>query len=138
MNSCIHAKILHIEDNIADIEYAQDLCEEFGCGANFEVVMDGQAAIERLRLANEDPDQCPDLILLDLNLPAIKGHEILGFIRAQPNLVSVPVVVLTSSSSVVERDRSMALGATRHDQKPTGLQETRELIRQLEQFLPVG
>ena len=136
MNALRIPTILQIEDNLADIEFTQEACSEYGCVATFSIARDGAAAIEVLAALAAGGQPLPDLVLLDLNLPKRSGHEVLAFLRAQPALASVPVVVLTSTPTAAEHDRSLALGATAHVIKPTGFDETLRLIKRLEAYLP--
>lgn len=65
----------------------------------------------------------PDLIFLDLNLPKADGLDLLKMIRTRPHLAEVPVAILTSSSSPVDRERAYGLGANLFITKPAGLSE---------------
>ncbi len=128
--------ILHIEDSEADLDYTRDACDASGCIAEFTVLRDGAAALAHIRLIGAGDAEVPDLILLDLNLPMVPGHQVLEQVRRTPRLASIPVVVLTSTSSVLERDRSLNLGATAHLTKPTGMGETQVVIRRIQGLLP--
>ena len=128
--------ILQVEDNLADIEYARESCFDAGCRADFQIATDGEKAIQWLRNVRDSAVEKPDLILLDLNLPKVKGHEILVFIKSQPQLSQIPVVVLSGSESSVEKARSLLLGASDHVLKPTGYRETLALIQALGTYIP--
>jgi len=60
----------------------------------------------------------PDLILLDLNLPKINGHELLATLKADPTLRSIPVIILTTSQAEEDKALSYLLGADRFLVKP--------------------
>jgi len=60
----------------------------------------------------------PDLILLDLNMPGIDGREVLARIKRDPDLKSIPVLVLTTSADIKDVDQCYNLGASTYIQKP--------------------
>jgi two-component system, chemotaxis family, response regulator Rcp1 len=96
MTNATHA-ILLVEDNPADVEIARRALRESGGPVELIVVRDGQEAIDYLmRRAGRDgaPWRHPDLILLDLNLPRMSGHEVLEEIKQDPQWKRIPVVVL--------------------------------------------
>ena len=83
-----------------------------------------------------DPDTAPtpDLILLDLNMPKMSGHEVLEKLRDNPALESIPVVVLTTSQQEEDVLRSYKLGCNSYITKPVDLDQFVEQIRQLEAY----
>jgi len=84
-----------------------------------ELFLDGLAAFRRL-MNLECP--VPSLLVLDLDLPGRTGHELLADRRDDERLAALPAVVLTSSTDVADRDRSLELGATLHLLKPVDAQ----------------
>src|SRR5262249_5208796 len=85
------------------------------------VIPDGRQALDYLfGLLDEaaDPDREPDLILLDLNLPGLDGHQVLGRIKADPRLRILPVVVLTTSCREEDVIRMYQAGANTYIPKP--------------------
>src|SRR6059058_5044538 len=93
--------ILLVEDNPADVKITQRALEVSGLAVELIVVRDGQEAVDYLLRQGLHADatdwRCPDLILLDLNLPKMSGREVLQKVRATPALRATPVVVLTTS-----------------------------------------
>lgn len=81
-------------------------------GAQFTHAASGLEAIERLSLSPFD------LVFLDLNMPDINGFEVVEFVRAQPGLASLPIVVVTTRGDEGSRTRALGLGATRFLTKP--------------------
>ncbi len=136
MNPTAIPVILQIEDSEADIEYTQDACGESGCVAAFTVIRDGAAALDYVDAVVEGREPPPDLVLLDLNLPKVPGHVVLEKMRKHPEFGKVPIIVLTSTSSSIERNRSLELGATAHLVKPVGFAETMKVIRDVQGYLP--
>jgi CheY-like chemotaxis protein len=106
-------RILLVEDNPGDAQLVRMAFAEALPSARVSVVTDGEAALVRLR--DEGP---PDLLLLDLNLPRLSGHEVLQEIRADAALRRLPVVVLSSSEAEADVTRSYELGANSHVAKP--------------------
>jgi two-component system, chemotaxis family, response regulator Rcp1 len=103
-------RILLVEDNAGDAQLMRIAFAEALPEARLSVLTDGETALRALR----DGGAPPDLILLDLNLPGLSGHEVLASLRGaeDPALRRVPVVVLSSSSAAADVQRSYELGAS--------------------------
>jgi CheY-like chemotaxis protein len=86
--------ILLVEDSPTDILMTREAFVDVGMLADLTVAEDGVEAMSLLRGENA---QLPDLILLDLNLPRKNGREVLAELKSDPDLRSIPVVVLTTS-----------------------------------------
>lgn len=91
----------------------------------------GRAALDYLI---EPGAALPDLVLLDLNMPGMSGHEVLDEIRAVPHLDTLPVLIMTSSENESDVDRSYRGHANAYLSKPMGLAGFKELIASVEQF----
>ena len=117
-------KILVAEDNRADVVLMQEALAEYALTYSLRVLSDGAETVSFLRSIdlNNHP-ACPDMILLDLNLPKVDGHELLRIIREHPVCSDVPVIVVTSSDSAEDRQRAAQLGATDYFRKPSSLEE---------------
>jgi CheY-like chemotaxis protein len=85
------------------------------------IVTDGERALQYLHEVNSHDEVCPQLVILDLNLPRRSGADVLRKIRASPRCGDVPVVILTSSENQFDRDEAARLGATRFLVKPFDL-----------------
>lgn len=85
----------------------------------------GDQAIDYLLQRGEfsGPDKAPrpSIILLDLNLPGTDGREVLGTIKADPDLQKIPVIVLTTSNAEQDIEQCYAAGANSYVQKPVDL-----------------
>lgn len=93
--------ILLIEDNPADVRLVREALAESGLRIELHWVPSGEEALGFLHKdAQFSCVPTPDLVLLDLNLPGLSGHEVLARIKNDPALLSIPVVALTSSSAV--------------------------------------
>jgi CheY-like chemotaxis protein len=95
------------------------------------VLRDGGSALEYL-LGAAGP--VPDVVLLDMNLPGMKGPEVLRQIRASPQVRHVPVVIFTSSARVGEVERSYELGANSFVVKPRDPSRFGEAIRAIARY----
>ena len=101
MNESPHAiEVLLVEDDPGDVLLTVEAFEHNKVNNTLSVVNDGEQAMAFLRREGEYADAPrPDLILLDLNLPRKDGREVLGEIKADDDLRSIPVVVLTTSEA---------------------------------------
>jgi len=91
-------RILLVEDNPDDVELTRIAMEDAGIVCDLDTVEDGADAIERLRATTVPggPDR-PHLVLLDLNLPKVDGRDVLRVVKADEQLRTIPVLVLTTS-----------------------------------------
>ena len=114
--------ILLVEDNESDEKLT--VMEFKKCGVANDVVVerDGAAALDYLfgtgRHAGRDRFTLPAIVLLDLNLPRVDGHEVLTRLRADERTRLLPVVVLTASKEEEDIARSYAVGANGYVRKP--------------------
>src|ERR1700689_481515 len=93
-------EILLIEDNSGDVLLTKEAFEELEFTDNITIARDGEDALDYLFKRGPYAKAVkPDLILLDLNLPKKDGRDVLETIKTDPNLKSIPVIVLTTSKS---------------------------------------
>ena len=112
--------ILLAEDNPGDVLLFREALKSRDLLFELLVAGDGQQAIAMVRdVATGGPR--PHLIVLDVNLPKLNGDEVLRHIRLEPALAGIPAVVLTSSSSPLDRATADGLGASLYLQKPSDL-----------------
>ncbi|MDP2144097.1 MAG: response regulator [Gallionella sp.] len=127
--------ILLVEDEPADAHLVRSALKENKVLCNMNVVQDGVEALAYLRREGQYHDvPFPDLILLDLNMPRMNGREFLAVVKADEELKTIPVVVLTTSD--VERDvvASYKLGAAGYITKPVDMDQFIDAIRQLDNY----
>ena len=110
-------KILVADDDSSDVFFLQRAFARAGIKANIDIVRDGDQAIHYLRAARQD-ETIPDLLLLDLKMPRVNGFEVLAWVRAQPWLTGLLVLVLTSSDVSEDINRAYDLGANAYLVKP--------------------
>lgn len=119
-----HVDILLIEDAEPDVFLVREALRQAGLAFQLTVLDDGEKAIEFVdHLDRDNASICPNLILLDLNLPKRTGDQILEHIRKSSRCSNVPVVIVTSSDSPKDKSQTTALGATEYFRKPSRLDE---------------
>lgn len=128
-------KILLVEDDPGDALLAVELLSESKVSNDLDIVEDGAAALSYLR--KEPPYQdapTPDLILLDLNLPKMTGHEVLKIIKTDADLRVIPVVVLTTSGAESDIDAAYSSYANCYITKPIGLDQLTKVVQSIDEF----
>jgi CheY-like chemotaxis protein len=128
------AVILYAEDDENDVFLVTRAFRKAGLAAP-QVVPNGRAAVDYLRNATA-PDAAgrparPVAVLLDLNMPFLSGLEVLSWIRSQPEYVSLPVAMFTSSNQLKDVSAAFARGATAYVIKPSGAEKLVELAKAL-------
>ena len=124
-------EILLVEDNEDDILLEQEALVEVELVNLMYVVRDGEEAMAYLRREGKYQNaQLPGLILLDINMPKKNGFEVLNEIKADPALMHIPIVMLTTSDSESDIVKSYAKGACSFITKPMDFDKFREVIRQ--------
>ncbi len=129
--------ILLIEDSRADAKIIERALREGAVPHRLTVVTDGRQALDYLHSLLEDradPDGSPDLILLDLNLPGIDGHQVLAQIKTDNRLRVLPVVVLTTSCREEDVVQTYQAGANTYIAKPAEFARYRELVTTLRTY----
>ena len=135
MENFVMVNILLIEDNPADIRLTREAMKDSRITNNMDVVTDGVEALSFLKKEGRYSEATrPDLILLDLNLPKKDGRELLGDIKSDPELKSIPVVVLTTSEAEQDIVKTYNLHANCYIAKPVELEKFITVIRSIENF----
>ena len=127
--------ILLVEDNPDDEELTRRALKKSNVSNPLVVVRDGVEALDYLFArgthAGRDPEEIPQVILLDLKLPKIDGLEVLRQIRSDARTKLYPVVILTSSTEDQDMLRGYGLGANSYIRKPVDFTQFVEAVRQL-------
>jgi CheY-like chemotaxis protein len=132
---CHPIDILMVEDNPGDIRLTLEALKENKMNNTLHVAKDGVEAMAFLRREGKYADAPrPDLILLDLNLPKKDGREVLAEIKADPALMRIPVVILTTSQAEEDILRSYSLHANCFVTKPVDLDRFIKVVQSIEQF----
>lgn len=132
------AHILLVEDNRMDVELTIDAFNERRLGNPIHVAPGGEEALNYLFGHGDFADRVryplPDLILLDLKMPVIDGHEVLRRIKQVPVLRRIPVVVLSSSKEEGDLAMSYESGANSFLVKPVSFDGFLEVVQQIESY----
>lgn len=132
--------ILLVEDDDNDVFLMQRAMSKANIGAPVHVAVNGQEAIDYLSGEGKFSDRTvyplPHCIFLDLKLPFVHGFEVLEWIRSQPSLQEINVLILTSSGEERDRQRATQLGAKGYLVKPPTAQSLLEVIRYMPECAP--
>lgn len=138
-------EILLVEDSPSDVRLTREALKDAKILNNLSVASDGEEAMEYLHRTGRHADAVrPDLVLLDLNLPRKDGREVLAEMKADEELRSIPVVVLTTSRSEEDVLRAYDLHANCYITKPVGLDQFLRIVESIHGFwlsivtLPTG
>ncbi len=127
--------VLLVEDDPGDVVIAREALLAGNLSTQLDVVSDGVEAIAYLRHEGEYADaKRPDLILLDLNLPRMSGHEVLAELKADESLRRIPVVVLSTSVAADDVARSYDLHANVYVAKPVDFDDFAGVIKRIDDF----
>lgn len=127
--------ILLVEDDPGDVLMTQEAFEHHKIRNSLHVVSDGAEALQFVRREPpyEDAPR-PGLILLDLNLPRKDGREVLAELKADQELCTIPIVVLTTSEAEEDILRSYSLHANAYVTKPVDFDRFVDVVRQIDDF----
>lgn len=116
MHNCA---VLHVEDDDASACLVRSALEEAHIAVCVYRVCDGEEALRFLRKQGKyGSARTPEFVLLDLSLPNVDGWTVLGEMQQSPSLSSIPVIVLTASSSPRDKEMAEQLGVRRYMTKP--------------------
>ena len=119
-------QILVAEDNSGDVFLIREALSKHNVEHELHVVRDGEEALRFIEgIGNGQP--CPDVFLLDLNLPRVEGDEVLQRFRQHPQCAQTPVIVVTSSDAPKDHERVSRIGITSYFRKPTDLEDFMKL-----------
>lgn len=125
-----------IEDSQTDVFLVREAIAAHGLKVDLHVMEDGEQAIQYLAELDANPSfPCPQLFLLDLNLPKMSGLEVLAYIRRNAKCADLPVLIMTSSDAEKDRAQSTSLGATAYFRKPSGYEAFLKLGVMIQQMI---
>lgn len=124
-------RILLVEDSLPDVELTLEALAGAKVANEVTVVRDGASALQQLREASSS---LPDLVILDLNLPRVSGHEVLAAMRADERLRRVPVAVLTTSAAEADVATTYDLGANCFLTKPVDIDQFVHVVQSIDDF----
>jgi CheY-like chemotaxis protein len=133
-----HVRILVAEDNEADAFLLKRAFLRAGINARMEVVPDGVTAVGYLLGEGPFRDRAvfpmPHLMILDVKMPGLDGLQVLKWLREQPGLRRLPVVVFSSSDEERDVNRAHDLGANGYTRKPSSLEGLGEFVSGIEAY----
>ncbi len=128
-------EILLVEDSPSDANLTIREFSKAKIANNLHWVEDGEAAMDYLRCQGEFADATrPDLILLDLNLPGMDGHEVLAEVKTDQELKRIPVVIFTTSTNEEDILHSYNLYANCYLNKPIDIHQFIYLVQLINEF----
>lgn len=135
MTNATAVEILLVEDNPGDARLTEEAFKDSRLLNSMHRVSDGVEALAYLRHEGQYATAArPDIILLDLNMPRKDGREVLAEIKDDPDLKSIPVVVLTTSDADTDVIKSYELHANCYITKPVDLEKFMNIVQRIEDF----
>jgi two-component system, chemotaxis family, response regulator Rcp1 len=128
-------EVVLIEDNPGDVRLLEEAFRELHANIRIQVAKDGAEGLDIVeKRVGEKLLPWPDLILLDLNLPKISGHDVLERLKANPSTRRIPIIVLTSSRADVDVRRAYDSHANAYLRKPSSLDDLISAAQQIKSF----
>lgn len=135
MRKPIPLQVLLVEDNFGDVRLTQEAFKNVEIPIQLHVAPDGGEAIAFLRNEGEHKNAPrPDLLLLDLNLPKMHGHDVLALIKKDESLKSIPTMILTTSQEEADVTQTYQLQANCYLSKPVQLEAFETLVKNISDF----
>jgi CheY-like chemotaxis protein len=131
--TAIGPTILYIDDDSDDCLIMRSSLEDNGSSTNLICANDGEEAVRYLN--SVAPSSLPDLIVLDLNMPRWDGRRTLSYLKSQPHLAAIPVVVLSTSENKTDKDACAQLGAASYIKKPFHYDGYKSIINDFSQYV---
>ena len=130
--------ILLAEDDPNDVLLIQRAFQRNHVANPVQVVRDGEEALAYLSgqapFADRERHPLPVLMLMDLKMPRKSGLEVLEWVRQQPGLKRLPIIVLTSSNQSPDINRAYELGANSYLVKPAGFDSLLGLVKNVDMY----
>jgi CheY-like chemotaxis protein len=135
LGTCKPVEILLVEDSPGDVRLTKEALKDSKVANHITVAEDGVEAMALLRREGEYAEAVrPDLILLDLNLPRKDGRQVLAELKADEDMRSIPVIILTTSQAEEDIIRTYDLHANCYITKPVDLDQFLNVVRTIEDF----
>ncbi len=124
--------ILVAEDDTTDAFFLQRAFKRTGIPITLHFVRDGQEVLDYLqgegKFADRQTHPLPQLVLLDLNMPRLDGFDVLKWVRQQPQLSRLVIVIFSASDEARDINRAYGLGANSYIVKPHSMEELMRLV----------
>ncbi len=132
-NETRNLTILLVEDNPVDVDLTLRALKKQKSNTMIVVARDGEQALEQMELWDQGAP-VPMVILLDLKLPKVDGHQVLKTLKSHPVYKTIPIVVLTSSGDDRDISKAYELGANSYIVKPVSFDKFIEVAAQIELY----
>lgn len=130
--------LLLVEDNPNDILLFQRALRKAKLDIPLNIVQDGEQAVDYLtgqsRYTNRRKYPLPALILMDIRLPRKSGLEVLAWLKSQPILCRIPVIVFTSSEEIVDVNQAYDSGANSYLTKPVSFEALEDIVSSVKEY----
>jgi CheY-like chemotaxis protein len=130
--------LLLIEDDPNDVALFRRAAHKAGLTVEIDNAEDGDAAVRyletRVEQSTDETAGLPWIVLLDLKMPRKSGLEVLQWLRGQPRLRFVPVIIFTSSRESSDIARAYELGANSYLVKPVSFDQLKEMVRDVNHY----
>ena len=123
--------ILLVEDDRIDIMTIERCISDLNISNPLDVAKNGLEALNHLKSGENTK---PSIILLDINMPKMNGHEFLATIKADPGLKRIPVIIMTTSEDAQDKTESFNLGAAGYMIKPVDYKKFVEVVRAIDLY----
>jgi len=134
-NPATAVEILLVDDNPGDVELTKVALRDAKIVNTIHVVRDGAEALAFLRCEGEFVDAPrPDLVLLDLKMPKVDGFQVLAEMKSEPDLRSIPVIVMSSSNAEKDLVRAYDAQVSAYLVKPSNFDEYFNAIRAVKEL----
>lgn len=130
-------RILLVDDDANDVELALSSLQEQNLAKRVDVARDGAEALDYLYRRGSFVDRSsgnPIVIFLDLKMPKVDGHQVLHQVKIDPNLMSIPIVMLTSSREEKDLIKSYKHHANAYVVKPVNFESYIKVVKELGLF----
>jgi CheY-like chemotaxis protein len=128
-------QILLVEDNLADVRLTREALRELQIKHQLQVAEDGLSAVNYLSNMTENAALIrPDIIILDLNLPRMNGLEVLAIIKTNDAIKSIPVIIMSSSTSDLDVSSAYRLNANCYTKKPLEIDQFINVMENIRRF----
>lgn len=125
--------VLYADDDVDDKNWLHEACKALDSYLDIHFVNNGNEVLEFLEQLSED--ELPALIVLDLNMPELDGKQTLQRLKKHPVFKQIPVIIVTTSSNLLDKEVCKRLGAALYMTKPDTHQEWQQVIRSLEPYV---
>ncbi|MFL5789246.1 MAG: response regulator [Flavisolibacter sp.] len=127
MSTTTNLKILYIDDDSDDCIFLKESLADSGTKADLICFQDGDDAIKYLN--SDIKELLPSLIILDLNMPGRDGKQTLNYLKSNPGLSDIPVVILSTSENYMDMEFCKQRGASGYMQKPFHYNGYKEIVK---------